>query len=444
MSELIRCAKALVAGELREDFAFVVADGKIAAAGSYREVANAHKGDSVLETRAFPGDRIVVPGFVNGHSHAYQILLRGWADDLIFAKWRSDALYKVVPQLTPDDIYWVFVAAFSEMLAAGIATVAEFFYLNGAGNEHAEAAIRAARETGIRLILARTWMDADYAPPQFRESIDVAASRTLELMQRYPEAHVCVAPHSLHAASPDMIREAANFARAHDCALHVHVAEASYEGEETLAKHGATPINLLDQLRALNERAVVIHAIYVTDEEKDLIAKRGARVVHNPMTNQYLGDGICDVIGLQSRGVTVGLGTDADVKPSLIDEMRSATLLQKIRTTDGSALGAKTAFALGTSQGAAALRNSGKQSAPNTHDTALQGDFAAGAYADYLVLDARKIDPWSPAVNAVVYRAEDTWIQATYVNGKRVYSGQPSPLALHAREQTAVIAKRLL
>src|SRR3984885_8548679 len=186
--ELVLCTRALVSGALRNDYAFVVRDGAIAAAGDFREL---REGARNLPSRTFPADRLVVPGFINGHSHAYQILLRGWADDLPFATWRSDALYRVVPQLTPDDVYWTFALAFSEMLAAGITTVAEFFYLNGAGNAHAEAAIRAARETGIRLVFARTWMDADYAPPQFRESIDLAADRTRELMERYPEANVC-------------------------------------------------------------------------------------------------------------------------------------------------------------------------------------------------------------------------------------------------------------
>src|SRR5207248_11280102 len=142
--------------------------------------------------------------FVNGHSHAYQILLRGWADDLPFSRWRSDALYRVVPQLAPQQIYDTFVVAFDEMLGGGITTVAEFFYLNGAGNAHAEAAIRAARDTGIRLVFARTWMDASYAPQEFRETIDTAAERTAALMSQFPDANVCVAPHSLHAASHDM------------------------------------------------------------------------------------------------------------------------------------------------------------------------------------------------------------------------------------------------
>jgi len=313
--ELIRCSRAIVTGKVREDYAFIVREGKIATAGDFHEVRSDARH---LVERTFPADRLVVPGFINGHSHAYQILLRGWGDDLDFATWRSDALYRVVPQLTPDDVYWTFIAAFSEMLAAGITTVAEFFYLNGEGNARAEAAIKAARDTGIRLVFARTWMDADYAPPQFRESADMAAERTRELMERYPEANVCVAPHSLHAASHEMIRAAAEFARAQDCMLHVHVAEAAYEGRQTLEKFKRTPIALLEDLGALNERTVAIHAIYIGDDDRRRLAGSGARVVHNPMTNQYLGDGICDVRALRELGVSVGLGTDADVRPSLI------------------------------------------------------------------------------------------------------------------------------
>jgi 5-methylthioadenosine/S-adenosylhomocysteine deaminase len=258
----------------------------------------------------------------------------------------------------------------------------------------------------------------------------VAAERTRELITRYPQANVCVAPHSLHAASNDMIRAAAEFAREFDCMMHVHVAEAPYEGEQTLERHGATPIALLEKLNALDERTVAIHAIYVTQAEKEAIARAGARVIHNPMTNQYLGDGICDVSGFQELGVTMGLGTDADVKPSLIDEMRAAALLQKIRRLDGSALPATTAFALGTSQGAKALR-------------VAAGDLLPGNAADYVVLDASKIDPWAPPLNALVYRGEDAWVQGTFVGGRRVFVGEPSQLARLGWEAAANIAKRV-
>lgn len=406
MTTIVRCARALVDGEEARDFAFAIEAGRIAAVDRESALASRYPG---AERRSYGDDVLIVPGFINGHSHAYQILMRGWADDLSFARWRSEALYKVVPRLTPEQIYWTFRLAFDEMLAAGITTVAEFFYLNGAGNAHAEEAIRAARDSGIRLVFARTWMDADYAPDAFRESIDVARDRTIALMNAYPDVHICVAPHSLHAASNEMIRAAAEFARERSCMMHIHVAEAEYEGAQTLERFGGTPIELLQRLDALDERTVAIHAIYINDREKRMLANAGARVIHNPMTNQYLGDGICDVTALQALGVPMGLGTDADVRPSIIEEMRAASLLQKIARLDGSALGAQTALSLGTAQGAAAL-------------AVDAGALREGAFADYIVVDMGAADPWIPAVNHLVYRAENSAVRETYVSGVRVRS----------------------
>lgn len=423
MTTIVQCARALVAGEEQRDFAFAVEGDRIAAVGSPDELRKRY---AKAELRSHGSDVFVAPGFINGHSHAYQILMRGWADDLPFERWRSDALYKVVPQLAPEQVYWTFRLAFDEMLAGGITTVAEFFYLNGAGNAHAEQAIRAAKDSGIRLVFARTWMDADYAPSAFRESIDQASERTRALMSEFPDVDICVAPHSLHAASLEMIRASGQFAKDEDCMMHVHVAEAQYEGAQTLERFGATPIALLKSLGALNERTVAIHAIYISEEEKRLLAVADARVVHNPMTNQYLGDGICDVSGLHALGVKIALGTDADVKPSVIEEMRAASLLQKVWRLDGRALPAKTALALGTAQGAAALGIDA-------------GELRVGAYADYLVIDANHVDAWAPLANTLVYRAENGWIRETYVAGRCVRTREQAAPADALRAVAALL-----
>ena len=148
------------------------------------------------------------------------------------------------------------------------------------------------------------------------------------------------------------------------------------------------------------------------------------------MTNQYLGDGICDVARLQSLGVNMGLGTDADVRPSLIDEMRAAALLQKILHLDAAALPASQALPSRRCKARAPWESRGAISFPESP-------------ADYVVLDASKIDTWSSPVNALVYRAEDAWVQATFVDGRRVYVGEPSALARRARESTATIAQRV-
>lgn len=427
MSEVIRCARALIGGKERRDYAFAVNEGYISEAGDFSGLASRYGKQTI---HAFPDDRIVVPGFVNGHSHAYQILLRGWADDLPFSRWRDEALYRVVPALTPHDVYWVFVAAFSEMLAAGITSVVEFFYLNGGGNEFAESVLAAAKDAGIRLVLARAWMDAATAPAAFRETIEQAQERTRELRSKHRSESICIAPHSVHGASEAMLRTAAEFSASENCDLHVHVAEAPYEVEMSQLRYGAGPIVALDRFGALNERTVAVHCIHIGEDEKALLARRGARVIHNPTTNLYLGDAVTDVTGLRRLGVEVGLGTDADVKPSLIDEMRAASYLQKLSNRDGSSLGAAAALELGTSGGARAI---GVEA----------GELVPGRAADFVVLDARRIDGWSPAANALVYRGEDCWVEEAYVGGRRRHPSEPSVLLEKAREKVASIATRL-
>jgi 5-methylthioadenosine/S-adenosylhomocysteine deaminase len=408
---VVRAARAIAGGKEREDFCFAVEGERISEIAPFAELRKRFPDAAVREHG--PGAAIV-PGLINGHSHAYQILLRGIGDDLPFARWRDETLYTIVPRLSPDDVRRTFTTAFREMLSAGITTVAEFFYLNGSGNAHAEAVIESARETGIRLVLARCWMDGAHAPSAFRESIETASQRTRELMTRFPDANVCVAPHSVHGASAAMIRAAGEFAREANCKLHIHVAEALYEVEQAAAQYGMSPLRLLESLDTVNERLVAIHAIHIDEAEKHMLANAGASVIHNPVTNQYLGDGICDVAGLLELGVPVGLGTDANVNASILDEMRAAAFLQKLARKNAGAFEAGAAFRLGTSLGAEALGIDA-------------GDFRAGAYADYAVIDRDRLTaPASPLANALVYRAQTGAVCETYVGGARVGSGSNS------------------
>ncbi len=399
---IVRADLALVKAEERSNFCFAVQNERIAAIAPFEELRKRFPDAAFREHGAAVA---LIPGFINCHSHAYQILLRGIGDDLPFARWRDEALYRIVPGLSPEEVRRTFATAFREMLAGGITTVAEFFYLNGGGNSHAEAVVQAARETGIRLVLARCWMDAPTAPAAFREPIDMAAARTRELMTRFPEANVCVAPHSVHAASPEMIRAAGEFAREANCRLHIHVAEAAYEGEQTAKQFGMAPMRLLESLGVVDERLVAVHAIYLEADEKKMLASARASVVHNPVTNQYLGDGISDVAGLLELGVPVGLGTDANVNASILDEMRAASFLQKLARRDAGAFDAARAFRLATSLGAQALGVDA-------------GDFRVGAFADYAVVDLDRLAaPESPLVNALVYRAQPGAVRETFVGG---------------------------
>jgi len=233
-------------GRLHHGLAVEIADGRITS------LAPLPAGCDALR---LPG-RLLLPGTVNAHCHSFQSLLRGLGDDLDFMAWRDRVLYPYSTRLDREGIYLGAAFAFAEMLLHGVTTCVDFFYLQDGGNDNAEAVIRAAREVGIRLVLARAMYDWEGAPARYREEPADAAKRTADLIAKYADdllISVQPAPHSPHGASPAMIRAGFEVAQSADTPFHIHVAEGQYEGARTLAEHGATPIRYLDKLGVLGE-----------------------------------------------------------------------------------------------------------------------------------------------------------------------------------------------
>ena len=360
----------------------------------------------------------LVPGTVNAHGHAFQNLLKGFADDLPFDVWRDAVLYPFSEKLDGDTIYAGAVFAFAEALLAGVTTTVDFFYLHDEGNENAERVIQAARDVGIGLVFARAFYDVDAptkAPARYRETTDEAAQRFKELAGAYrddPLVSVQPAPHSLHAATPETIAAAAACAVGSDVPCHLHLAEASYEVEQVRARYGTTPVRLLEREGLLNERLVTIHTVWVDDEELDMLAAARTGVVHCPGANAFLGDGIARIPEMLKRGIRVALGPDggcANNRQSVFDEMRMATLVAKARLTDGSVLDAPTAFRMGTSAGADLLQQP-------------VGTFEVGRRADVVALDLNDVSllPLNVLERTVVSSMQPTAIARVEVAGETV------------------------
>jgi 5-methylthioadenosine/S-adenosylhomocysteine deaminase len=304
--------------------------------------------------RVWPSDvtlagKALLPGTVNAHGHTFQSLLRGLGDDLDFMGWRDRVLYPFSEKLDRRAIALGATFAFAEMLLHGATTCVDFFYLHDTGNENAEAVIDAARRVGIRLVLARGMYDWEGAPQRYRETVADAARRTRELIAAHRhDATTLVqpAPHSPHGASPGMIQAGWEVAEAEGVPFHIHVAEGRYEGERTLKEHGATPIRYLDRLGVLGPRMVGVHCVWLDDDEIALMGTRGAALAYCPGSNMFLGDGITRVPEMLRAGVRIGLGTDGGCtnnRLSVFDEMRTCSLLQRVRLLDGTALAAETA-----------------------------------------------------------------------------------------------------
>jgi 5-methylthioadenosine/S-adenosylhomocysteine deaminase len=307
--------------------------------------------------------RAMLPGTVNAHNHSFQSLLRGIGDDLPFLEWREKALYRFSPRLGPAGMATAALFAFGEMLLHGVTTVCDFYYLNDGGNEHASATIEAARRLGIRIVMARCFYDWDGAPASYRETVPQAVANFEALHRRWHDREralvsVQPAPHSQHGATPAMIEAGAGCARDAGVPWHIHLAEERYQVEQSLERFGARPYHAVASLGVELDRAVVVHACWFDEGERAAMAARGSALAYCPGSNMFLGDGVTDVVDLAARGVRIGLGTDggcSNNRVSVLDEMRTCALLQKVARTDGQAISAEACLAMGTSGGGAVL-----------------------------------------------------------------------------------------
>src|SRR6202162_6076598 len=263
-------------------------------------------------------NRAILPGLVNVHSHAFQRVIRGRTEHRTAAQrdtfwtWR-ESMYHAANQLTPEAMDHAARMAFLEMALSGITTVGEFHYVHhGSGGEPyadrnllAHQVLRAADEIGLRIALLRTayvragWQkpadpgQARFITPCPQDFIaDTEALRnTVARGSQSERAWIGIAPHSIRAVPLDYLRELADFARANELPLHMHVAEQPAEVEACVAEYGLRPVQLLHEQGILDSRFTAIHAIHITGDEVGYLPRARARVCACPTTERNLGDG---------------------------------------------------------------------------------------------------------------------------------------------------------
>ncbi len=304
---------------------------------------------------------IFTAGTVNAHNHSFQSLLRGIGVDRPFLEWRDKTLYAYSDAMRLEDIYTGALFAFSEMMKCGATTVCDFFYLHNFGTDSDEAVVQAAHDCGIRLVLARTMYDWTGAPEGYCETIDTAYQNTEELIKKYsgPMTKVIPAPHSLHAASPEMILAGHDLSKKYDLPMHIHVAEEPFEVEQVKREHdGQTPLSYLHHLGVVDNNLCIIHGVWLSQEEISLLGRQGGNLIYCPSSNMFLADGITNIPAYLSAGVTIALGSDGacgNNRISVFEEMRMAPLLQKAAACNALCVTYHDAHAMGMENGGKVL-----------------------------------------------------------------------------------------
>jgi len=436
-------------GRLVRDLALAIApDGTCANAGLPPPNATVER---------LPG-KLLLPGLVNAHSHAFQRLLRGRTqapapgrqDD--FWTWR-ETMYRAAAALDPDDLAIASRQCFLEMARAGITTVGEFHYLHHAPDgrpyrdplELALRVITAAREVGLRIHLLRV----GYARPGFnalpqprqRRFYDPDPERFLgdvaalqERVRPDPLITVGAAPHSVRAVPRSWLEAVA---RAHPATVHMHVAEQQREVEACMAEYGRRPVELLDELGLLDDGFTAVHAVHLAPHEIPLLGR--SKVCACPLTERDLGDGILPADRLAAAGATLCIGTDgqSEIDPfgelrALEGDLRLARERRLVLPADGEGPDAlaRTLLEIGTHGGARSLGLDVGRLAPRRP-------------ADLCAVDLRHPAlvgaPEDGLLAAVLFSAPGSAVTDTWVQGQQVVKDGHHPFEdVSAHEFTAL------
>jgi 5-methylthioadenosine/S-adenosylhomocysteine deaminase len=268
---------------------------------------------------------------------------------------------------------------------------------------------RAVEEMGLRAVLSSVFID-------FSDSDKAAEQRELTARlvrenERYPDRiGFALGPHSIYTVSKESLRWVSQYAADNDVPIHIHISETRKEVSDCLALYGLRPVQWLDKIGLLGPNVIAAHVVHVTDEEIGILARSSVKVVHCPVSNMKLASGGFKFRMMQAKGVHLSLGTDgcsSNNNLSMMEEMKAAALLAKLKHDDPTLLPARTAFEMATRNGAEAL---GLDS----------GEIAEGRLADCMLVDLsnHRLVPGYHLEDDMVYSADSSCIDTVICDGK--------------------------
>ncbi len=280
-------------------------DGSIVALGPG---VGPEAGDEVLAGAG----RLLLPGLVNGHTHAAMTLFRGFGSDLRLLDWLEKKIWPAEARLTADDVYWGTRLACIEMIRSGTVRFWDMYWQTG-------AVARAVDDAGLRASVGLPLVDG-MDPTRAKEARAEDTAVLDELIDVGPRIEATITPHGIYTVSADTLAWAAAEADARGLALQIHFLEIEDEVTACLERYGERPGPLLDRLGVLGPRTILAHGVWMDEPELELAAERGCTVVTNPVSNLKLAVGrIFPYPQMRAHGIAVGLGTDGASSNNSLD-----------------------------------------------------------------------------------------------------------------------------
>jgi len=358
-----------------------------------------------------PG-HVLVPGFINMHTHSAMSLLRGYADDLNLQVWLNDHIWPVEKAfLGPGFVHDGSKLAMAEMLRGGTTFFNDLYFFP-------EVTAATAIETGMRASIGLPVIDV---PTVWANNEDECINKGQAVSASWhgePLISTALAPHAPYSVGDAALVRIAALSEQFDMRVHMHVLESNWEISESLRQHGKPTLKRLDDFGLLNERLLAVHMTQLNGADVEAVSENGVNVIHCPESNLKLGNGICPVAHLMEHEVNLALGTDGSASNNnldLLEESRCAALLAKGYASDPCVLNAFQTLEMLTINAARAL---GKQD--------QLGSIGPGKLADLTAirLDSLQTTPMYDVVSHLIYAASSQQVSHVWVAGRLLLQDQ--------------------
>ncbi len=390
------------AGQVLEEHAVVVRDGRIVALAPVAEAVGSFAAETVIERP----DHVLIPGLINAHTHAAMTLFRGLADDLPLQEWLEEHVWPAEARwVDPDFVRDGTDLAVLEMIRSGTTCFNDMYYFP-------DTVAQVAAERNLRACVGMIVIEMETV---WAKDVEEYLSRGIKVHDQYrehPLISTAFAPHSTYTVGDEVMQRIRRLAAQLEVPIHTHLHETPAEVQQSVEQFGQRPIERLAAIGDLSPQLAAVHMTQLNREEILLLAKHGVSVVHCPESNMKLGSGFCPVAELLDAGVNVALGTDGAGSNNDLDmlgEMRSAALLAKGVAGDPEFVKAEEALAMATINGARAL---------GLNESI--GSLVVGKWADMVCLNlaAPATQPVHHALSQVVYSASRDQVSDVWVAGR--------------------------
>lgn len=391
------------AGSVLEGGAVAVDQGIIIAIGAADEIGSRYSARRHLNG----ANRVVMPGLINGHSHAAMTLLRGVADDLDLMDWLQNYIFPAEVQFVDSEFVRIGTElACWEMIRGGTTTFVDMYY-------YPDTIAQVVDDCGLRAYISATVIDQRSPDAESAaDSLNKGAVFVGNWKGRNSRITPIYGPHADYTLNAEQIAATRDAANEAGVPISIHMSESPFELEYSKATFGKTSIELFESIGFLDGPTIGAHVVWPTEDEIRILAEKKVGVIHNPTSNMKISSGISPVIEMLNAGVLVGLGTDGAASNNDLDmweEMRLASFLQKVSSMDPKALSAATVLKMATSGGAEAIGLADKV-----------GSLEIGKRADIIQVSFDDVHfiPTYDVISHLVYVADEQDVAAVVVDGR--------------------------